>query len=123
MIKKTADGVKIVKGMKVWICPPFEIDDGDNIDKLKTWMDEFIVSSLVSHISSWVYLKREGCKMRWSGWIEEIYADKKKALKKRTEILQEFISKKRDSLNEETEKVNKEIDDMQNLKNDLSKEV
>ncbi len=119
MIKKTADGVEIVKGMKVWICPSFDIDDGDNIDKLKTWMDEFIVSSVVSHISSWVYLKREKFKMRWSGFLEDIYADKKNALKKRIEILQKIISAKRDSLNKEVEKVNKEIDEMQDLKNDL----
>ena len=86
MIKKTADGVEIVKGMKVWISPLFELADGGSIGILKTKMDEHIVSSLSTGTLEGVYLKRGEYKMRWTGFLETIYADKKKAIENRIDI-------------------------------------
>ncbi len=123
MIKKTADGVEITKGMKVWISPAFKLADEDTIGILKTKLDEHIVSSLRSDLNPVVYLKREGCKMRWTFAIKELYADKKKALANRIDILRRIISEKRDFLNYETEKANKEIDAIQDFKNDLDREI
>ena len=125
MIKKTADGVEIVKGMEVWISPFFEADDGAiKFGKLKTYMDKYIVSSMRDSINDRVNLKREECKSgRWVFDTKALYADKNKAFKKRIDILQEIISEKRDNLNEEIEKANKEIDAIQDLKNDLDRKI
>jgi hypothetical protein len=123
MIKKTADGVEIVKGMKVWISPAFELDDGDNINQLKICMDEHIVSSLKSNLNPVVSLKREKCKMRWTFDVKNLYADKKKALTNRIDILRGIIFEKRDDLNYEIKKANEEIDAIQDFKNDLDKEI
>ncbi len=123
MTKKTADGVEIVKGMEVWISPFFDTEDGDSIGKLKTHMDEYIVSSLGSNINPRVNLRREGFKMRWTFDTKTLYTDKKKAFEKRIDILRGIISEKRDSLNTKIKKGNEEIDAIQYLKNDLDREI
>lgn len=125
MTMKTADGIEITKGMKVWVSPPFETGDSENIEVLKRNMGEHIVSSIPFRLyGEQVYLKKgESEKVRYSYPPKYVYANKKKALEERIDVLRGIVSEKRNNLNEEIKKVNAEIDVIQDLKNDLDEEL
>ena len=117
----TADGMEIVKDMKVWICPLF--DHHTRIERVSIRREEHTVIETLNNCMVSTWMQGEEKKLYLQYDRHAVFAEKKNAIIRRIEILETIRLRKGKDLREAMEKAYEESSEVRDMMSELLKEI